>query len=49
MLVVKDPSSNCTKKDALKETICGMNSGLKFCRLEEFKVFVEAYVKWILQ
>jgi hypothetical protein len=45
MSVIKDPSSNYTKKDALKETICGMKSELKFCRLGEFGVFLKAYVK----
>ncbi len=45
MLVVKDPSSNCTNKDALKETICGIKNGLKFCKLREFEVFLEACVK----
>jgi hypothetical protein len=45
MLVIKDPSSNCTKKDALKKMICGIESRLKFCRLREFKVFLEACVK----
>jgi hypothetical protein len=45
MSVVKDPSLNYTKKDALKETIRGMKSPFKFCRLGKFEVFLEACMK----